>query len=319
MEALGASYRSPTSETDFKSAVVDGFVVPAVERAGNPNGATSVTTNISFGPMSQVVFGDADGLAGLSEDDRTILREAARATVDVQNGTDYTAEAESIGQLCRGGEVSFDEASPAQIDDLRSKLEPVYRWLREDQATSDFIDRISQLSESSPADPQVAAAVDCPQAPHTAIPAAVSPIDGTYSITSTLDDLKAFGAPPIDWVPENWGESVYVFDRGRFASTQHNDLACTWSFGRFVVDGDLLTLYVDDGGGLAPNDAANRPGELFGFGWSLYRDVLSLSAMQGHPSPMVSGHTWPLQQVSATPDPSALNQQCPPPARAFPA
>jgi hypothetical protein len=32
----------------------------------------------------------------------------------------------------------------------------------------------------------------------------------------------------------------------------------------------------------------------------------------------VFGRPWEFQQVSTTPDPSALNQQCPPPAEAFP-
>ena len=119
----------------------------------------------------------------------------------------------------------------------------------------------------------------------TAAAAAATPIDGTYSVTTTLEDLKASGAAPIDWVPENWGESVYVFDRGRFATTQHNDEACTWAYGRYAVNGDVMTLDFDGGGGLAPNDRATRPGEHFGFGWSLYRDVLTLSPMEGEPAP----------------------------------
>ena len=227
-------------------------------------------------------------------------------------------EAQSVGELCRGGEVAFDRASPAQVDALRAKLEPVYQWLREDPATSGFIDRIQQLSDSAPVDPGAATSIDCPHSGQdSAAPAEATPIDGTYSLTTTLDDLKASGASPDDWVPERWGESVYVFDRGRFAATQHNDEACTWAYGHFVVDGDLLTLDFDNGGGLAPNDRAFRPGQHFGFGWSLYRDVLTLSPKEDQPAPMVSGHTWELQRVNSTPDVSALNQQCPPPAEAF--
>jgi TRAP-type C4-dicarboxylate transport system substrate-binding protein len=319
IEALGGAFRTPTSEADQNSAPVDGFVVPAVERVGNPNGATSVTTNVTFGPFAEVVIGNEGAIAVLSERDRSVLREAARATIDIDAGTVSSAEAQSVGELCRGGEVAFDRASPAQVNALRAKLEPVYQWLREDPATSDFIDRIQRMSESAPADPGGATDIGCPQsAQNSAAPAAATPIDGTYSVTTTLDDLKASGAPPDDWVPEHWGESVYVFDRGRFATTQHNDEACTWAYGRFAVDGDLLTLNFDDGGGLAPNDRAPRPGQHFGVGWSLYRDVLTLSPKDGEPAPMVSGHTWPLQRVGATPDVSALNQQCPPPARAFP-
>ena len=319
IEALGGTFRSPTSEEDRNSAPIDGFVVPAVEWAGGPREATSVTTNVTFGPLALVIFGNADALAALSEQDRSILRDAATSAGEIQTGTDYTNEAGSVLGLCRSGEVAFERASPAQVDALRAELEPVFQWLREDPATSGFIDRIQQLSESMPADPGTASAIECPQSTQNpSEPAAATPIDGMYSMTTTLEELKASGAPPDHWLSENWGEMNYVFDRGRFAFTQHNDEACTWAYGRYTIDGDILTVDFDDGGGSAPNDAAMRAGEHFGFGWSLYRDVLTLSPKEGQPSPLVSGHTWPLQRMTATPDVSALNQECPPPPQAFP-
>jgi hypothetical protein len=42
----------------------------------------------------------------LSEQDRSILNEAAKAAVDIQNATDSNLEAENVGVLCRGGERS---------------------------------------------------------------------------------------------------------------------------------------------------------------------------------------------------------------------
>ena len=30
------------------------------------------------------------------------------------------------------------------------------------------------------------------------------------------------------WIPENWGDAVFVFDRGRFATNLHNDQACVF-------------------------------------------------------------------------------------------
>ena len=68
----------------------------------------------------------------------------------------------------------------------------------------------------------------------------------------------------------------------------------------------------------APNNAANKPGEEFGFNWSLYRDVLTLTKKEGMISPMSDGLQWKFQRVSTTPDDSALNQECLPPAEAFP-
>ena len=47
----------------------------------------------------------------------------------------------------------------------------------------------------------------------------MTPVDGTYTVNTTVDDLKAAGIPPGGWIPENWGDAVFVFDRGRFATT----------------------------------------------------------------------------------------------------
>jgi hypothetical protein len=41
-----------------------------------------------------------------------------------------------------------------------------------------------------------------------------------------------------------------------------------------------------DGGGEAPNNAENKPGEQFSFGISAYQDTLTLSSIQGVISPL---------------------------------
>ncbi len=43
-----------------------------------------------------------------------------------------------------------------------------------------------------------------------------------------------------------------------------------------------MTWDFEGGGGEAPNNATNKPGEEFGFSWSLYRDVLTLTKKEGH-------------------------------------
>jgi len=63
--------------------------------------------------------------------------------------------------------------------------------------------------------------------------------------------------PGTGIVSKNWGESVFVFDRGRFATTNHNDQACIWAYGRFALNGDTMIWDFEDGGGQAPNNAAN--------------------------------------------------------------
>jgi hypothetical protein len=72
-----------------------------------------------------------------------------------------------------------------------------------------------------------------------------------------------------------------------------------------------------DGGGITPDGAANKPGELFTFRWSLYRGVLTLYPVNGAVSPpTVTAKPW--LRVSTSPSPHFLSSRCPPPAGALP-
>ena len=80
-----------------------------------------------------------------------------------------------------------------------------------------------------------------------------------------------------DILPSNYGTFTYVIDRGRFAVTQENAQVCTWAYGTLTVRGDRFEELVTHGGGIPAGVPVNVPGELFTFGWSRYRDVLTLS------------------------------------------
>jgi hypothetical protein len=141
----------------------------------------------------------------------------------------------------------------------------------------------------------------------------VSAIDGTYSYTYTAQDMVDAGAAPDEVVPENWGEFRLVLDRGRFATTQHNAKACTWSYGTFTFDGKILKLSVSDSGGIAPFEAANEPGELFDYNVSSYHNYMKWSAVPDAVSPR--GYTLkPWHRTSTKPSTDHLEKQCLPPA-----
>jgi len=99
IEALGGTYRTPTSEADQNSAPVDGFVVPAVERVGNPGGATSVTTNVTFAPLAQVIIGNAAAMAALSAD--AVRLEGLRNQLErgLRQAPEITVFAEDVPRL----------------------------------------------------------------------------------------------------------------------------------------------------------------------------------------------------------------------------
>jgi hypothetical protein len=115
---------------------------------------------------------------------------------------------------------------------------------------------------------------------------------------------------------ENYGTWTYVFDRGRFAITQQFRNACTWGYGTFTVRRGEMAWTFTDGGGVAPTGAENRPGEFFRFGWSRYRDTLTLTQVKGAISP-ANFRARPWHLLSASPSRRYLSTRCPPPAAAL--
>ena len=72
-----------------------------------------------------------------------------------------------------------------------------------------------------------------------------------------------------------------------------------------------------DGGGIAPNEAENKPGEFFVFGFSAYRDTLTVTPVKGEISPL-NFRAKPWRRLSTTPSERFFSRRCPPPAAALP-
>lgn len=109
-------------------------------------------------------------------------------------------------------------------------------------------------------------------------------IDGVYEFTTTVEELWAAGSPHDD-VVENYGEHRWVLDGGRFEMTQKNGASDRWTKGTYVVRGNIVVFTVEDYGGVAPTGASEKTGEVFTYTWSLYRDQLTLGAVEGAISP----------------------------------
>jgi TRAP-type C4-dicarboxylate transport system substrate-binding protein len=140
------------------------------------------------------------------------------------------------------------------------------------------------------------------------------PLDGVYRQHVTArEEAKNDHVPLSQAVPENWGDFVLVIKNGHFAFTQENARACTWQYGALTVKRAQMDWRFTDGGGIAPTNAENKPGEFFVWRWSLYRGALTLNAIRPKD---LSPEIW--QRTSTTPSVHALSRRCPPPAKAFP-
>ena len=268
-----------------------------------------LTANVSLWPRPLVLFANGKAWAALTPAQRRILAQAVTDDVAAETKVVRANEGTDTAILCRRGQLRFLTASPAEVAALRRAVQPVYDQLERDPQTRRYIRQIEAMRQGISPEP----APGCAQTPLLAGKA--GPLDGVWRYTDTAADLRAAGVSQGDIVPENYGTFTFVIDRGRFAVTQENAQACTWSYGTFTVRGDRFEQLATDSGGIAPDNANTKPGELFTFRWNRYRGVLTLSPVQGAVSP-VPPKPW--VKISTTPSARFLSKRGPPPAGALP-
>ena len=277
------------------------------DRAG-----TYLTANVNLWPRPLVVFASGKAWAALTPVQQAILTLAVTDDLTAETNVERGDERTDTATLCRRGRLRFLDASPADLTALRRAVQPVYAQLDRDPQTRSYIRQIEALRQAIPPEP-------APGCGHTArLAGTAGRLDGVYQFTDTAAQLAAASGPADDGVvPENYGAWTLVLDRGRFAFTQEDRPACTWGYGTFTVRGNKMEWLVTNGGGIAPDNALNRPGESYLFGWSLYRGVLTLSPVKDAISPG-NFRVKPWARVSTTPSARLLSKRCPPPAGALP-
>jgi TRAP-type C4-dicarboxylate transport system substrate-binding protein len=271
-----------------------------------------LTANVNLWPRPLVVFASGKTWAALTPAQRRILTRAVTDDLTAEANVVRGDERTDTATLCRRGRLRFVDASPADLAALRRAVQPVYTQLERDPQTRRYIRQIEAMRTGIPAEP----APGC--GPATRLGGTADQLDGVYQVTDTAAELRATpGANPGDVVPENYGAWTLVLDRGHFAITQEDPQACTWGYGSFTVTGNRINWLFTDGGGIAPTNSANKPGESFAFRWSLYRGVLTLSPVEGAVSAF-NFRVKPWTRISTNPSARFLSKRCLPPAGALP-
>ena len=287
--------------------------ISAIEGNRYGTAGTFLTANVSLWPRPLVLFANRKALEDLSEQNQAILRKAATQAISEEAASQIGEERDTAAVLCRAGSVRFVTASPHNLVSLRRAVQPVYDALERDETTRRFIGAINGLRD--PATGSGERAPTC--VAHGSAASRSAPLDGTYQFVVTPSDLRDTGSPASDIVPGNYGMQTVVIDRGRFAATQESGRECTWNYGALTVKRQTFFMRTVLGGGLQPGDAI-RPGELYGYRWSRYRDIVTLAPLAGaiSPPPWI---TKPWHRISATPSRRSFPKRCPPPAAALPA
>ena len=314
--ALGARSRwLPVGNSDVSALDAVEQRVTAIDGSRYDAPGTYLARNVDLWPRPLVLFAGSKVFAALDRDQQRALRQAAANAVHRDIALDRDLDREATGNVCRRANAIMATASASQLRALRRAVQPVYDDLRRDPRTRTFIDAIERLKRDlGPLPPDA-----LPACPPTSRPVAgaASAIDGVYHMTSSIKrDSKRDPTP----VPENYGTWTFVFSHGRFAFDQEDhetgQEACTWGYGTFRVKGDQVQWLFEDGGGIAPTGALNKPGEFFVFRWSRYRDTLALSPVRGEISPW-NFRVRPWRLVSRTPTRRYFDRRCPPPAGAL--
>ena len=269
--------------------------------------AKFLTANVALWPRPLVLFATGKVLERLSSGQRRALQQAATAALPGSMAQVRGLEQESLKDLCRARRLTFGRATPGDLAALRTAVQPVYDLLKRDPQTGKAITAITAMVQGvTPEAPPACEQLASPPAAGKAL------LDGVYTMNTSYADVPVDN----DRVPENYGHWIFVFRGRHFAITQEYLNACTWGYGKLNVRGTQMEWTFTDGGGIAPDNAANRPGDFFVFGWSLYRGALTLTPVAGAISPLnFRGKPW--HRISTTPSAKYFSKRCPPPADAL--
>jgi TRAP-type C4-dicarboxylate transport system substrate-binding protein len=306
--ALGAHARSYVPAELPRS--FDGAELDLTTIVGNryDRKGSALTANVTLWPRAFVVVGNTHTLRRLTRKQRRILFEAGRAALAPAMARLRSTEQEAHSIICARRQMRLVVATPEQLASLQAAVRPVYRRLGASRAA---LTAIAAMKRGLAAE-RVAG---CSARPGEG--EGRSTLDGVYEVDISRADLIAAKTPPGDVVPENWGHWVYVLSGNRIAFTQEDDEACTWAYGQLAVKRGTMAWSILDGGYTkAPNLAYNRAGESMRFRWSVYRDTLTLTPVEGEVSPP-NFRARPWHRVSTKPSRSFFSKECPPPAKAI--
>jgi TRAP-type C4-dicarboxylate transport system substrate-binding protein len=308
--ALGARTRAHLPEADISRFDGAEVALPEVEGSRYDDPARTLATNVNLWPRAVAIVMNRHAWDALSGDQREALHAAGRAAVDPTIKRLRGLENEGLGVLCNRRRLVFRSASAAQLRALRAATSPVTRGLRHDPATRDVAREIAAMRAEVEPEP----APSCGGVQGKRANRRSTRVDGLWRMDSTAAELARVAPEDAD-LPENWGRQTFALRAGRFAFTNENRQACIWGYGTYIVKDDVVEWRFEAGGGDSPTDSTNRPGEVFKYRWSRYRDRLTFRALKGAISPP-GFHLNPWRLLEGRPSLSGLSSRCPPPRAA---
>jgi TRAP-type transport system periplasmic protein len=208
IRALGATPMElvgPLREQALKDGKIQGFELSLslYSHLVLTQRAPYVTANVTLWPQVDVLFANPGRLAGLTEQQREWLQQAAQDAAG-RSAALADRDAQSLNNTCQSG-ARFANASKADLAALRKAFAPVYASLERDPQTKAFIQQIQALKRSTPAGAPLAIPAGCtgkaPAQPAGNIGTAPAGLNGTYRYLLTKEDARKVGDPEVDQFP----------------------------------------------------------------------------------------------------------------------
>ncbi|MCA1678369.1 MAG: TRAP transporter substrate-binding protein DctP, partial [Actinobacteria bacterium] len=149
MRALGAdAIWISVQKTDIRRFGGIEQLLSGIHGAGYDRTGRYLTANVDFWPRPLVVFANGGVFDRLTPAEQKILGRAARSVVPRQIALDRQMDREASQDICRGGFVTFETASAAELAALRRAVQPVYDQLERDPDTRAAIRAIERLKRA---------------------------------------------------------------------------------------------------------------------------------------------------------------------------
>ena len=200
IQALGANPKevSRRSRNEALSAgEIQGFETTLLNYGsdGLAKAAPYATANVNLWPQMDVLLGNPERLAALSDQQRGWLEEAARVAAE-RSVELVDKDAENLQKACQLG-ARFANASKDDLAALRNDFAPVYASIEQDAQTKAFIEQIQELKHSTPAGKPLAIPAGCdgkaPAQADAKAATASSELNGTYRHILTKEDALRAG------------------------------------------------------------------------------------------------------------------------------
>ncbi len=200
IQALGANSKEVQrrSRNDaLRAGEIQGFDTTLLNYGGDglAQAAPYATANVNLWPQMDVLLGNPERLAELSDQQRGWLEEAARAAAE-RSVELVDKDAANLQKACQVG-ARFANASEEDLAALRDGFASVYASLERDAQTKAFIEQIRELKQSTPAGKPLAIPAGCggkaPAKADAQAATASAELNGTYRHRLTKEDALRAG------------------------------------------------------------------------------------------------------------------------------